>query len=327
MSQRWGIVCNPVHASAAKRLAHLTGILASLGIPWDTAFTTPVHTGQAQAAAFVRAGVRVVAVIGGDGTMSACAHALAGSPSLLFPVANGQANLCARHLRIAGLSAQRVRRADLAAGDRGDDHAVTRIDVGRVVLEQSGHAWETSFLTMAGMGNDARSIMRRGRNSRAWGGWLSYLAAGVPLLSAPLFDARLHSEPSAPLGDAHRAPGTKNSPNRAAGRLRAWSVLVGIAPGLPRPLRVFPDDPGRLSGLVCAPGGSPASVGRRAADWSAIAAHSLGARQPRSITRWSAARIVVTPDHPQPVQVDGEVYPGIERARVSILPSALRVCV
>src|SRR4029077_3814174 len=101
---------------------------------WEPSFleTTLDERGLGLACAAVAAGARLVVAAGGDGTVRACAQALAGSQVPLGIVPLGTANLAARALGIppgpgvapaAGL-AGRERRLDLAAagpaaGDAG----------------------------------------------------------------------------------------------------------------------------------------------------------------------------------------------------------------
>lgn len=356
---RWGIVLNPIHPAARSRVRALCALLDHRGIAWELALTTPVRPGAAQAARLAARGVQALAVVGGDGTLRACAQGLLGCgedaaaaapPSsapeapgaapqpVLVPIPTGTANLFAgalgitRRTPLEALLAAPVRRVDAGHAEltrgRGDDHRETRI-----------------FLTAAGMGHDARTITRIRRRTairglgHAGARWLAYPLAGVPLLGAAPFAARVRWEAAVGAGEETR--------------VRAWSLLAGLGPGLPAPLRAFPGraDDGALDLLACCPRTSP--VGRWA-DWAAVAAsalpgrgaggpalrgqHSRAGESPERAGDAAAARgtgahplrrarartVVVEPLTPQPVQLDGEAVSGIVRLRAEALPGALR---
>ena len=101
--------------------------------------------------------------MGGDGTVRACAQALAGSRGPLAIVPRGTANLTARALGVpAGLDAalgvgfgQHERRIDLAAADG------------------------ITYVAMAGIGVDAAVVGAHARRAEGGAGWLAYAAAGA----------------------------------------------------------------------------------------------------------------------------------------------------
>src|SRR4249919_3726577 len=92
----------------------------------------------------VAAGASLVFAAGGDGTVRACAEALAGTGVPLAIVPLGTANLTARALGVPSQGGRAVE-----AGFEGRDHA---IDLGHLTLaEGAGGTW---FAAMAGIGLD-----------------------------------------------------------------------------------------------------------------------------------------------------------------------------
>src|SRR5258708_39956044 len=112
--------------------------------PWF-AETSAADHGRLVPRRAVAAGARLVFAAGGDGTVRACAEALAGTGVPLAIVPLGAANLTARAL---GVPSRGGRAVEAAFGGR--DHA---IDLGHLTLVGgAGGAW---FAARAGVGPDA----------------------------------------------------------------------------------------------------------------------------------------------------------------------------
>lgn len=130
-------------------------------------YTTPAHPGGEQATRLLDAGARRLVVVGGDGTVAQCAHALIewidehkpAEPPRLVPIPVGTANLFWRNL--------------VATFPPGP----VDVDVAHVTLEPSGLT--TTSLVAVGAGNSVRAIQR----TPAQHHWWSYIAAGVNLWS------------------------------------------------------------------------------------------------------------------------------------------------
>ena len=169
--------------------------------------TTGEDHGAGLARHAVAAGARLVFAVGGDGTVRACASALAGTGVQLAIIPRGTANLAAHALRIP----QRLAAA-LAVGFGGDQ---TRLDL--------GVADGMEFIAMAGLGLDAAVVDATRRQRKHRFGWLAYAAASLGhLRGAPhQFTVRLDG------GEVLYRP--------------ARSVVVGNAGLLPGGFPLLPD--------------------------------------------------------------------------------------
>jgi diacylglycerol kinase family enzyme len=169
------VFVNP-HAGTL-RSPGLTALAAAFTHAGIRAELHPVEPG-AMTAALTRAveqGTRVVAVAGGDGTMSTAASVLAGTRTVLALVPTGTLNHFARRLGIADLDAA------MNAIARGH---VASISVGAV----NGHV----FLNTATFGEYARVVRRRDRWRRSVGKWgAAGLAFIAVLLRIRLMDVTL----------------------------------------------------------------------------------------------------------------------------------------
>ncbi|MGW7196997.1 diacylglycerol kinase family protein [Streptomyces chryseus] len=206
-------------------------------------------------ASYTAAGrVDLVVVCGGDGTVRACADALAGSGTALAVVPCGTGNLLARNL---GLPVRPA--AALEEALRGEP---VRIDVGRV----SGDGLApTRFTVMAGAGFDAVMVRDASPRLKTSLGWLAYVVSAVRHLGDPAMRLTIRLD----TGDVlHR---------------RARMVVVGNVGSLQGGVPLLPDarpDSGRLEVVLLDPRGG--------AGWLAVAAHLL-----RGMTRGRSVRPAV----------------------------------
>lgn len=257
--------------------------------------TTPDDPGTGQASQAVEAGAALVIAVGGDGTVRACAQALAGSGVPLAVVPAGSANLTAHALGLP----RRVGSA-LAVAFGGRDR---RIDL--------GSADGAVFVAMAGLGLDAAVVGRARGVTKRLTGWPAYAAAapGQLLRRAVTFAIRLDGGP----------PLTRH----------ARCVTVGNSGALPGGFAIMPDaslDDGRLDVVVLAPSGllGWADVGRR------VAAGSR--RDDRQLERYQASTVEIHAEDAcgpggrgLPRQLDGELIEPSDGLSVRVLPGALLV--
>ncbi|HUA40829.1 MAG TPA: diacylglycerol kinase family protein [Streptosporangiaceae bacterium] len=238
--------------------------------------------------AALEAGAGLIVCAGGDGTVAACAQALAGTSVPLAIVPAGSANLTARALGIpvaldAALATAfggRDRRVDLATADG------------------------TLFVAMAGIGLDAAVVGATPDAAKRLIGWPAYAgAAAVQLLRpAATFTVRLDGE-------------------RTLTR-RARSVTIGNSGALPGGFPIMPDarlDDGLLDVVILAPSGllGWVQVGLRVV---------TGSHQDDSqLERHRARQVEIHADTELPRQVDGEVIAGSRSLTVAIRPGALLV--
>jgi len=263
---------------------------------WEPSFleTTLDDRGLGLARGAVAAGAQLVVAAGGDGTVRACAQALAGTQVPLAIVPLGTANLAARALGLpSGLAGA------LAVGFGGHER---RIDLG--AAEVAGRAGALTFAAMAGIGLDAEVVAATPRRLKSRAGWLAYAAAGIVHLPGrgECFTVRLDDgEPLA---------------------RRARCVVVGNAGLLPGGFALLPRarlDDGLLDVGILAPTGP--------AGWLRVARRVLtgGGHDGRYLERHQARRIEIRAATELPREVDGEVITAGSSLTVTLLRRALTV--
>ena len=275
---------------------------AAAATGWEPSFleTTLGDPGPGQARSAVAAGARMIVAAGGDGTVRACAHALAGSQVPLAIVPLGTANLAARALGVppgtrgalATAFGGYERRIDLAAARLAG--AAGRADAARTL----------TFAAMAGIGLDAEVVAATPRLLKRRAGWLAYAAAGAAHLPGrgEWFTVRLDDgEPLA---------------------RRARCVVVGNAGLLPGGFALLPRarlDDGVLDVGILAPVGP--------AGWVRVARHVVtgGGRDGPQLETHRARRIEITAETPLPREVDGEVIAPGRSLTVTLLRRSLTV--
>jgi diacylglycerol kinase family enzyme len=254
--------------------------------------TTADDSGGGLTRAAVDAGAALVVAVGGDGTVRACAEALAGGHAPLAIVPAGSANLTAHALGIPGRLGPAL---DVAFG--GENRAI-----------DLGSADGAVFVAMAGIGLDAAVVGAAQGLVKRLAGWPAYaVAATGQLLRRPVtFTIRIDD------GE----PLTR----------RAHCVTVGNSGALPGGFAVMPDarlDDGKLDVVVLAPAGLPgwADVGYRIA---------LGSRRDDAqLERFQATTVAIEaegiPAPGLPRQLDGEIVETSSALSVRVLPGALLV--
>jgi diacylglycerol kinase family enzyme len=269
----------------------------------ELAARTFVDTAAAGSPALTRravaAGADLVIAAGGDGTVRACAEALAGTGIPLAIVPLGTANLVARAL---GVPARSDRALEVAFGGRD-----RLIDLGRVTgADGSGLGSEGGtgivFTAMAGIGLDAAVVEAAWPWVKRRLGWVAYGMAAVPRLGWPASEFTIRVDGAAPV------------------RRRARSVVVANAGLLPGGFTLLPAarlDDGLLDVGILAPAGGWG--------WLRLGGKALGGRLPagRVLGGWVPAgrpggleggrgRLVeISADRVLPRQADGEILvPG-----------------
>ncbi len=250
--------------------------------------TSAADAGEGLASRAAAAGAPLVIVAGGDGTVRACAQALAGTSVPMAIIPAGSANLVAWALRIpAGLSAAlnvafsgRERRIDLGAADG------------------------LRFAAMAGIGLDAAVVAATSAAAKRLAGWPAYAVAATGQLLRRPATFTVRCDGGEPLV------------------LAAQSVAVGNCGLLPGGFSVMPDarlDDGVLDVAILAPAWPLgwASVGYRVL---------LGSRRDDSrLLRLRARQVEISADAELPRQVDGEVIGPATALSVRVEPGALLV--
>ena len=286
---RAAIIVNPAKSEAADLRNQVDKTLASAG--WSPSLwleTTPTDPGFGMAEAAVGAGVQLVVICGGDGTVMACLDALShtGVPVAILPIGSG--NLLARNLGIPlGLD------DSLDVAVNGDDR---RIDLGRV--------GDQPFAVMAGMGFDAAMMADTTEAMKRLAGWPAYVASALRHLRDPVMQVQLRID---------AGPAVSRS---------ARTVLVGNVGQLEGGLELLPAasaDDGLLDVVVVAP--------RTLRDWLRVAYRIIRKphTHDRHLERFQGQAISIETDRDLPRQVDGEVIDDGRRIDARVEPGALIV--
>jgi undecaprenyl-diphosphatase len=288
---------------------------------WEPSFleTSLDDRGVGLAGAAVAAGARMVVAAGGDGTVRACAQALAGTQVPLAIVPLGTANLAARALGIppgtggslATAFGGHERRIDLAvagaaaAGPGGagsTDAGIT--DAGTTDAGITGGAGGLTFAAMAGIGLDAEVVAATPRLVKRRAGWLAYAAAGIVHLPGRCERFTVRLDDDEPLARQARC------------------VVVGNAGLLPGGFTLLPRarlDDGLLDVGILAPSGP--------GGWLRVAHRVLtgSGRDGRPLERHQARRVEIRTGTELPREVDGEVITPGRSLTVTLLRRALTV--
>src|SRR5215470_9444385 len=303
--RRAAIVINSTLARDLGRFRRRCREAAAAG-GWEPSFleTTLDDRGFGLAGAAVAAGARMVVAAGGDGTVRACAQALAGSQVPLAIVPLSTANLASRALGIpAGVG------GSLAAAFGGHERRIDLAVAGPAAADAAGAgaaggAGGLTFAAMAGIGLDAEVVAATPRLLKRRAGWLAYAAAGIAHLPGrgERFAVRLDDDE--PLARQARC------------------VVVGNAGLLPGGFTLLPQarlDDGLLDVGILAPAGP--------GGWLRVAHRVLtgSGRDGRQLERHQARRVEIRAETELPREVDGEVITPGRSLTVTLLRRALTV--
>jgi YegS/Rv2252/BmrU family lipid kinase len=251
--------------------------------------TAREDAGESAARRAVAAGVEVLFVCGGDGTVMAAATALAGTQTAMAVIPSGTGNLLALNL---GLPTD-IRSA-IHVAIRGGRRS---IDLGEV----DGRL----FAVAAGIGLDAQILADTPHRAKHRLGWPAYAAAALRHLGEPRFPAQVAIDGGTPIDRDVR------------------SVLVANVGRLPGGINLLPAavaDDGLLDVALIAP--------RRLQDWARLLTSLIG-RHPRGgrLETFRGRRVDITTSEPQPREMDGEPLSPGNLLAVRVRPRALTVCV
>jgi YegS/Rv2252/BmrU family lipid kinase len=290
-TRRAAVVVNPSKEGDPDALRRdVTDALAAAG--WSEPLwleTTASDPGGGQTREALAAGVDVVLVSGGDGTVMSCATELADSGVALAVLPAGTGNLLARNLDLPTDLAEAVSVA-VAGGRR-------RLDVGTL----DGRC----FTIMAGMGFDADMLADASESVKRRIGWPAYVLSALRHLTDRPMRVRVRLDDGEVM---HR---------------RARTVLVANVGRLQGGVPVLPDarpDDGELDVAIIAP--------RTLREW-VVLAWTVLRRSDRPALRetFRARRIAVECDRTQPRELDGEVIEPGRQLNVGVRPGALLLCV
>lgn len=252
--------------------------------------TTAEDPGRGQCADALAAGADLVLACGGDGTVRACAAALAGGDVPLGLLPAGTGNLLARNLGIPTdlESAAKV----VSAGH------LRRIDVPALDGEP--------FVVMGGAGFDAQLFERTSDQLKSRIGWAAYALAGARAMR-----------------DVERQRITLELDGRSE-VVSGIGVVVGNVGTLTGGIVLMPDaepDDGMLDVAILTP--------RRWFQWIGLGVNVVAGRRPQpwQLQRRRAAEIVVRWPTQVPVEIDGDLRDPAEVLTFTMSARALDVCV
>jgi len=263
---------------------------------WETTIEDP---GKGQAHEALEAGVDLIIIAGGDGTVRVVCDEVARTGVAVGILPHGTGNLLARNLAIP-LNIKDALHTVFAGQDRAIDLVTCKSDAGP----------DTSFLVMAGLGMDAAIMTGVDTQLKNKFGWVAYFVSGMKAL---------------------RFPATRIQVSVDDGefvKFRARTVVIGNVGFLQAGIPLLPDaqiDDGLVDVVVLAP--------KRFLGWLAIIVRVLG-RQRRTnkrLERMTGHKVVIRAEKPAPMQLDGdpigegteitaEVQPGVLLVRVPLAP-------
>jgi YegS/Rv2252/BmrU family lipid kinase len=287
--KRAAVVANPIRIDDREKFRELIRTAMSAH-GWTEPLwleTTVDDPGTGQARAAVAADVDLLLASGGDGTITACAAAVADSGIPLAVLPAGTGNLLARNLGLP-LELDEALRVALTGTNR-------QLDV--------GCANGRPFLVMAGLGFDARIMDGTSEPLKKRMGWAAYVLSGLRYLQDRPVRVTLRADSARPL------------------RRRASAVIIGNVGSLQGGVPLLPDaNPG--DGLLDA----VVLTARGLTAWLALAAHVLTRQRATSrLARVTFRELRVDVGRSQPWQIDGEVIGRTQRLVVSVADGKLLI--
>jgi diacylglycerol kinase family enzyme len=263
-------------------------VAAACGWEIELLATRSADAGDGATRQAVAAGAQLVFAVGGDGTVRACAQALAGGQVPLAIVPRGTANPVATALGVpASLNAALAvgfgpheRRIDLAVADR------------------------VTFAAMAGIGLDAAVVGATAAGLKGAAGWLGYAATGVGRLAGARTGFEIRLDGGEPMSRQARCVVVGN-----VGLLPGGFVLLPAA---------RPDD-GLLDVGILAPAGP---FGWPRVAWRVL---SRSRRDDAVLERYQARRVEIAAEARLPRQADGELIGAGASLNVALAPGGLLV--
>jgi YegS/Rv2252/BmrU family lipid kinase len=250
--------------------------------------TTPEDPGEGQARTAAKAAAELVLACGGDGTVTACAAGLAGTGIPLAVIPLGTGNLLARNLGLP-IDLGDALTAALTGGNR-------RLD--------AGTANGSLFLTMAGLGLDAKMLAGASEPVKKRFGWGAYVVSALRHLRDRPMRVSLRADSGPPV--------------------RRWAsgVIIGNVGALQGGLPLLPDaqpDDGLLDVVIL--------TARSLGGWLAVAAQVLLRRSEATarVMRLTVTELRIDTDRAHLWELDGEVMGRTRQLVITIRPGVLLV--
>jgi diacylglycerol kinase (ATP) len=315
-----GIIVNPKHAVTSRAYSTLIAGLRDNRVHYRTMVTTKARSGRWQAEQLVDWGAEAVIILGGDGTLRSAAPVLAESGALTFLIPTGTVNVLSRHIGI-GTPRQALAHCLRTLRSTADIGTSYRRSVPVNIADAhlaDGSREQTHFLSLAGIGGDARAVAHH----HAAPGLLGYAWGAARALFAP--ELTLHT------GDTGRAndSGCPDDSGHIDESRSVWSIMASKAVRPAGPITVFPDadfDGEDFSVLTVGP--LPAGALRRARAWTAIAVSCLqGHPDAHPLMHYRrATSVTVSLNESAPAQLDGDLIGDCLELRLSTGDSSLEV--
>ena len=261
---------------------------------WTPMFleTSPDDPGRGMTRAALKAGVDLVMVAGGDGTVRVVCSELAGTGVPLGLLPSGTGNLLARNLGIPLDESEALR---VILQGRRD-----AIDLVEVAIDDGP---PEHIAVMAGMGLDARIMSGTDEGLKKIIGPAAYVMAAGDAANLPSFDVTVAIDDDEPI------------------RRHAGLVMVGNVGQLQGNVQLLPDaqfDDGLLDLFVA----SPANV----ADWLRITTSVLlPVPEASEIDRGQGRTVVIETSEPVEYQLDGDAAGECRRMVATVVPQTLTV--
>mgnify|MGYP000930568150 CR=1 FL=1 len=254
--------------------------------------TTPDDPGRSMARRALEAGVDLVMVAGGDGTVRAVSSQLAGTemPMALIPAGTG--NLLARNLSIP-LDTDAAIRLALHGRLQPIDMVTCTFDDG-----------EERFVVMAGMGLDAQIMESTDSGLKKVIRSGAYAVAAVQNAVPDPFTATIT------LDDA--------PPERRQMVMALMGNVGTITAGMTLFPRAVPTD-GMVDLLLANPG--------KVVDWARLGAQILTGQEMEGFTLTRARKVLIEADRPVPFELDGDTAGSTRTLRAEVQDGALHVVV
>ena len=257
--------------------------------------TTPDDPGRGMTRAALQAGVDLVMVAGGDGTVRVVCSELAGTGVPLGLLPSGTGNLLARNLGVPLDESEALR---VVLQGRRD-----AIDLIEVLIDDADEP--EHIAVMAGIGLDARIMSATDDGLKKVIGPAAYVMAVGDAANLPSFDVTIRLDDDEPL------------------RRHAGLVMVGNVGSLQGNVQLLPDaqfDDGLLDLFVA----SPASV----ADWLRITTSVfLPVPEASEIDRGQGRTVMIETAEPVEYQLDGDAAGECRRMSATVVPQTLIVMV
>jgi YegS/Rv2252/BmrU family lipid kinase len=287
--KRAAVIVNPTKCTDAAGLhEQVTSAMRSAG--WQPPLwfeTTEQDPGSGVTRQALDEGADLVVACGGDGTVTACTAALAGTgvPLAILPLGTG--NLLARNLDMP-LDLEKALDLAMTGGDRA-------LDVGTADGEP--------FVVMAGMGFDAVMLADAGESLKAAVGWPAYVLSALRHLRDQAVRVELRADDAPP------------------SRRRIHGLVVGNVGRLQGSVPLLPDaepDDGLLDVVLLAPTGLTG--------WARLA-FAVVLRRPHSaqLERLHVRTLDVVASRAMPCERDGELADTCRELHIGIMPGALLV--